>query len=689
MAFALHIEPFVASDADPGGTLSRFTRYIERMKQLFQLVFRKADGSPYSPSNAEKKAMLLFRGGDDMQSLFDHVGKVVDADSFDDAVAKIENALKSRTNNVVQRNMLLTRYPQGAKSFEKWSVEVSNAAKLIDYSNYDWKMAVVDAIVLQTSNEKLREKALYGNVTYDRLMTLGVAKEQSEKGSALLSGNLKIKEEEVAKLQQGLKKQSKSSKCSRCGYDKCPGSKKCPANGKTCAKCKKLNHFAQACRSKNNTSDINQLSDSETEEDLLGRILEVKKLSNEGIAAKVTIKAYEDNSNNGQAVELSTDTGVRKTLLNKYDWEKIKSSASLVKTSKLFRPYGTRYHLPIIGRAYITMKAENGASIDTWVYIVNSYKESSLLGESDAVRLGIVTINLKGASEEVTVQKVDFLTKSALSEKDPMPSKQFQRQIDDTMEAIKRKYKDVFSDSTGKFKGPPIRINVTKDVTPVVQPRRRIPLHYRDRLEAELKKMLEEDIIEGPLDEEEPGTFISNLVITDKKDTDQIRVTLDCQCVNKFIQPTHEPIPTSGELRHQLLGSDRFSKLDMTNCYYQFEIEESARKLYAFRTPWGIYRYKRMVMGTSPASSEVQKKIREILKSCHNVIHIKDDIIVHGKGEEHDRYLESALSVLQSNGFTLRPKKCDLGKPEIIWFGNVFSKYGMSPDPEKCNIIHQ
>ena len=163
----------------------------------------------------------------------------------------------------------------------------------------------------------------------------------------------------------------------------------------------------------------------------------------------------------------------------------------------------------------------------------------------------------------------------------------------------------MFSHTTGKYKGPPIRRNIIKDVTPVIQPRRRIPLHYIDRLEVELEKMLKEDIIEGPLDQEEPGTFISNLVITDKRDTDQIRVTLDCQSVNKFILPTHEPIPTSGELRHMLLGSDRFSKLDMTNCYYQFEIEESARKLYAFRTPWGIYRYKRMVMGTSPASSEV------------------------------------------------------------------------------------
>ena len=141
--------------------------------------------------------------------------------------------------------------------------------------------------------------------------------------------------------------------------------------------------------------------------------------------------------------------------------------------------------------------------------------------------------------------------------------------------------------------------------------------------------MVSEDIIEGPIDMEEPGTFLSNLVITDKKDSDRIRVTLDCQAVNKVIYPTHEAIPSSDELRHSLKGSDRFSTLDMTNCYYQFEIEECARKLYAFRSPWGIFRYKRMVMGTSPASSEIQKRIREIICKCENAIHIKDDIKVY------------------------------------------------------------
>ena len=57
--------------------------------------------------------------------------------------------------------------------------------------------------------------------------------------------------------------------------------------------------------------------------------------------------------------------------------------------------------------------------------------------------------------------------------------------------------------------------------------------------------MLKEDIIEVPIEIEEPGTFVSNLVITGKKGSDNIRVTLDYQTVNKEIYPTHEPMPTT------------------------------------------------------------------------------------------------------------------------------------------------
>ena len=66
-------------------------------------------------------------------------------------------------------------------------------------------------------------------------------------------------------------------------------------------------------------------------------------------------------------------------------------------------------------------------------------------------------------------------------------------------------------------------------------------------------------------------------------------------------------------------------------------------------TPWGIFRYKRMVMGTSPASSEIQKKIHDTITQCANAIHIKDDILVHGTGTTHDDELRNVLQTIKTS----------------------------------------
>ena len=121
-----------------------------------------------------------------MKDLFQHVGGVLEEDTFDQTITKISNGLKSRTNSVVQQNLLLASFPQGTKTFDRWSKEITNAAKLTDYTNYNWKQAAVDAILLQTSSPKLRECTLQENVSCDDLLTLGIAKEQSAKDAALL-----------------------------------------------------------------------------------------------------------------------------------------------------------------------------------------------------------------------------------------------------------------------------------------------------------------------------------------------------------------------------------------------------------------------------------------------------------------------------------------------------------------------
>ena len=96
-----------------------------------------------------------------------------------------------------------------------------------------------------------------------------------------------------------------------------------------------------------------------------------------------------------------------------------------------------------------------------------------------------------------------------------------------------------------------------------------------------------------------------------------------------------------------------------------------------------------MAMGTSPASSEMQKRIRTIVKDLPNAIHIKDDILVHGVGKEHDFHLRKVCETLQKNGITVRPTKCHLGQPSVKWFGQIYSKMGVSADPEKCGIIKE
>ena len=141
----------------------------------------------------------------------------------------------------------------------------------------------------------------------------------------------------------------------------------------------------------------------------------VGKLNSSSIQAKLVAQGISKDGPKGD-LSLATDTGISKTVLNRIDWAKIKDGCKFVKTSKRFRPYGTQYHLPIKGKAFVELTAENGATIDTWVYVNNDPKEQSLLGERDARRLGIVKLNVKGEKEAVQneedIRKIDYKRKN-------------------------------------------------------------------------------------------------------------------------------------------------------------------------------------------------------------------------------------------------------------------------------------
>ena len=346
------IPPFKAVDANPGGTLKRFDEYIDQMQLLFELAFRKADGTASEPTEREKKALTRLKGGADMKTLFEHVGEVVAEDTFEQAVTKIRTKLTGRTNKTVQRNMLLCSNPRSSKTFEKWSQEIAEAAKLISYEGYNWKSAAVDAILLQTSNKKLRERALQEEITYEELIKLGIAKEQSHRGAALLeqaAGHTPQSDvhEEVRRLKienNHLKKERRNddghNPCSRCARRGCTGGKECSAMGKSCSKCGRPNHFAVACRSDSKSKgarskrqrgnrnvrklDTDEESSTDDDSELSARVVVGKLSTNKKLLAKVSIQGFHQ-AGTPQNINFITDTGISKTLINIEEWHKIRS----------------------------------------------------------------------------------------------------------------------------------------------------------------------------------------------------------------------------------------------------------------------------------------------------------------------------------------------------------------------------
>ena len=87
----------------------------------------------------------------------------------------------------------------------------------------------------------MRERALQENVSYDDLLTLVIAKEQSAKGAGLLEkANEQLEyhhntaAQQVRRLQkenQKLKAQLPKPPCQRCGHTKCDKGRTCPAWG--------------------------------------------------------------------------------------------------------------------------------------------------------------------------------------------------------------------------------------------------------------------------------------------------------------------------------------------------------------------------------------------------------------------------------------------------------------------------
>lgn len=145
------------------------------------------------------------------------------------------------------------------------------------------------------------------------------------------------------------------------------------------------------------------------------------------------------------------------------------------------------------------------------------------------------------------------------------------------VESICAKYADVFHLPGDKLSVTNLMqhtINLKDNVNPVYSKPYRIPHVLKNEVNKQIQEMLENDIIEETTSEwSSPILLVPKKA--DKSQEKKWRLVIDYRQLNNVIQDDKFPLPNITDILDSLAGSIYFSKLDLSQSYYQLSLSEN------------------------------------------------------------------------------------------------------------------
>lgn len=215
-----------------------------------------------------------------------------------------------------------------------------------------------------------------------------------------------------------------------------------------------------------------------------------------------------------------------------------------------------------------------------------------------------------------------------------------------------------------------------------------IPFHWQERVKAQLDTMVQKDIVEKVPVGEVPDWILS-MVVVPKAGTDEPRMTVNFQPMNPHVIRTGHPCGVPAEEIAQVPpGMKYFTKLNARHGYWQVELDEESRKMMAFITPWGLYRYKRNAMGLVNAGDEHNRRGDDAIAGIGNIKKIVEDILIYDEDyNTHAARVREVVKRCQEYGITLSRRKCDIACKSVIWCGYHISQDGYTASPDLMEAL--
>ena len=717
-------------EQEHSSVLEAFNEFVAQFGYQYEALNREAPGSLGEQAaianwkELDRRKVFLGRYSHRaLQVLYEDLiaDDMREAMTFKGMLKVFTDHFKQATNQTLANYRFRKLTQEDNESFESFCIRIKRESKNCSFKcREDCTVndtMIKDQILFGTRDADIRKTALKEDWDLATLLKKGRAMEASNMGAEVIK---KEPPEEVKRARPGkyskkssfYKKGSSSRKkdvpsssskygkphhqCKTCSDRRCEGGNKCRGKNGTCFACQRPGHYmgAEVCKKKKHngksrrvdqdssssesdgqSSDHDKGStqpDSSSDEEghqeeseersremrrVFSSLSTIRRIGGRRYAnARRTKSRYTVNvTMKERKVPVFCDTGADICIMSEATARRLK--LDVLPTAMVIRPYGSKSQ-KCKGETCCTIMFNK--SVANARFYILAAKVETLISGAVSEELGIIKMNPTGTTNVLRT---------------PVVSKRKSK--------ILTKFPSIFK-GTGTLRNHKVKFYIDEDVPPVYQPARPIPFHLRTKMDRELEKMEKEDVIE---EHHGPAPWVSNVVLT-PKDDGGVRVTIDMRQANKAIRKTNLPIPRPEEISSQLAGYTIFSKLDFASAFHQLEIDEESRILTVFHANGRLMRYKRLTMGTAPASGELNKALRPVFHDIEDAHVIQDDLIIGGETQEHhDRVLEKVCERIEEIGMTLNPDKCLISEDQVPWWGMMISKDGVSPDPRKIDAL--
>jgi transposase InsO family protein len=703
MAKAVHnlttLPPFdVDNDIECQG--QRWTRWVERFE-----VYIVAMGID---DDAQKRALLLHTMGERAYDVFATLANT--GNDYATAKLRLTARFAPQQNTEFAKFKFREAKQEKGETLDSFHTRLRQLAKICNFGD----AAAMDAeiksqLIHGCASTKLRKKGLTAaGMTLAALIDEGRAAELSAQQASGIERAMQpgVPSTNVTQTVQYVKRKqdtggyrdgkggktekpsahkqqnSNNARCRNCGsrYPHEGGMQNCPAHEIVCRKCNRMGHFQRWCMSNVSKKSVYQISDSESEHEqqtqktlyYVSNAINVPESESSDeevffLSANHVVKRPRFRVTlSGSEVNMNADTCATCNLIDQKTYECMSPKPDLEPTKVKIKPYGAGKRLVVAGQ-FKGCVEYHGKRLNDVFYVVPS-GQVPILSFENSQKLGLIKVS-EHVNESEYVNAIDGETKG----ENPV------KYMD--------KHPELFN-GVGKLKGYQVTLNIDQNVVPVAHPHRRIPFHSRKKLETELKRLENENIIEKV---DGPTPWVSPVVIVPKpKNPSEIRMCVDMRCPNTAIVRERHIMPTVHDIQNELNGSNVFSKLDLKNAYHQLELDKASRSITTFSTHVGLRRFKRLSYGINSASEKFQQVLSHVISDIQGAMNISDDIIVHGKSQkQHDQALLAILQKIVACNLTLNKSKCAFNRTSVEFYGFVFSGKGVSPDPHKVEALFE